>query len=197
MDRHLEAGAEAVETEALHPVRFRPDSFPTGGDVRPDGGVRPEGGSRAAELSRGPSLSRAGAEGAVPRGESGPLRVVVADDADGVRDLICLLLDLEPDFTIVGRAANGAEAIDLVAETGPDLVILDVAMPVLDGIAALPEVRRLVPGARVVVFTGFSAHTVRDEALALGADDVMEKGLGSGPLVDRLRAVCRRPAPAA
>ncbi|ONH29926.1 response regulator [Pseudofrankia asymbiotica] len=125
------------------------------------------------------------------------MRVVVADDADGVRDLICLLLDLEPDFTVVGRAANGAEAIDLVAETGPDLVILDVAMPVLDGIAALPRVRRLVPGARVVVFTGFSAYTVRDEVLALGADDVMEKGLGSGPLVDRLRAVCRRPAPAA
>ncbi len=143
----------------------------------------------------GPGLAGAGAEGAVPRHGAGPLRVVVADDADGVRDLICLLLDLEPDFTVVGRAANGAEAIDLVAETGPDLVILDVAMPVLDGIAALPRVRRLAPAARVVVFTGFSAYTVRDEALALGADDVMEKGLGSGPLVDRLRAVCRRPAP--
>ncbi|MBL7488437.1 response regulator transcription factor [Frankia sp. AgB1.9] len=125
-----------------------------------------------------------------------PVRVVVADDADGVRELICLLLDMEPDFTIVGRAANGAEAVDVVAQTGPDLVLLDVAMPVLDGIAALPRIRRLVPGARVVVFTGFSAYTVRDEAVALGADDVMEKGLGAGPLIDRLRAVCARSAPA-
>ncbi len=125
-----------------------------------------------------------------------PVRVVVADDADGVRELICLLLDMEPDFTIVGRAANGAEAVDVVAETGPDLVLLDVAMPVLDGIAALPRIRRLVPGARVVVFTGFSAHTVREEAVALGADDVMEKGLGAGPLIDRLRAVCARSSPA-
>jgi len=125
-----------------------------------------------------------------------PWRVVVADDADGVRELICLLLELEPDFTVVGRAANGVEAIDLVAATGPDLVLLDVAMPVLDGITALPRVRRLVPRARVIVFTGFSAHTLRDEALALGADDVMEKGLGSGPLVERLRAVCQRPATA-
>jgi len=132
--------------------------------------------------------------GPAPPSGPAPLRVVVADDADGVRELICLLLELEPDFTVVGRAANGAEAIDRVAETGPDLVLLDVAMPVLDGMAALPRVRGLAPRARVVIFTGFSAHTVRDEALALGADDVMEKGLGSGPLVDRLRAVCRRSA---
>jgi DNA-binding NarL/FixJ family response regulator len=121
---------------------------------------------------------------------------VVADDADGVRELICLLLDMEPDFTIVGRAANGAEAVEVVAATGPDLVLLDVAMPVLDGIAALPRIRRLVPGARVVVFTGFSAYTVREEAMALGADDVMEKGLGTGPLMERLRAVCAGSAPA-
>ncbi|WP_307874517.1 response regulator transcription factor [Frankia nepalensis] len=141
-------------------------------------------------------LGVAGGPGSSNGAGSAPLRVVVADDADGVRELICLLLDLEPDFTVVGRAANGAEAVDLVAETGPDLVLLDVAMPVLDGIAALPRVRRLAPSARVVIFTGFSAHTVRDEALALGADDVLEKGVGSGPLVARLRAVCQRQAPA-
>ncbi|MBX6389174.1 MAG: response regulator [Frankia sp.] len=119
---------------------------------------------------------------------------MVADDADGVRELLCLVLDLEPDFTVVGRASNGAEAVDLVTRTRPDLVLLDVAMPVLDGIAALPRVRRAVPGARVVIFTGFSAYTVREEALGLGADDVLEKGLGTPLLVDRLRALCCRPA---
>jgi DNA-binding NarL/FixJ family response regulator len=119
--------------------------------------------------------------------------VVVADDADGIRDLLCLLLDMEPDFTVVGRACNGAEAVEVVARTEPDLVLLDVAMPVLDGLAALPEVRRAVPRARVVIFTGFSAHALRDQVLALGADALMEKGIDTGPLVDRLRKVCRAP----
>jgi DNA-binding NarL/FixJ family response regulator len=144
-----------------------------------------------------PSQSEAsvGLGGAAPGGE--PLRVVVADDADGVRDLICLLLEMEPDFTVVGRAANGVEAVDLVAETTPDLVLLDVAMPILDGIAALPRVRRLAPGARVVVFTGFSEPTLRADALALGAMDVVEKGLGLSLLIERLRDICHRPLPAA
>jgi CheY-like chemotaxis protein len=137
------------------------------------------------------AASRDGVDRYVLDSAAAPVRVVVADDADGVRELVCLLLEMEPDFTVVGRARDGAEAIDVVLRTGPDLVLLDVAMPVLDGIAALPRVRRAVPTARVVVFTGFSAYTVRDQALALGADDVLEKGLGTGPLIERLRAVCR------
>ncbi|ADP84270.1 response regulator transcription factor [Pseudofrankia inefficax] len=171
-----------------------------GADEAADGGTAggPDAGADGGTAGSVRSGGLAGAPGSAfttPYGPA-PVRVVVADDADGVRELICLLLDMEPDFTIVGRAANGAEAVDVVAQTGPDLVLLDVAMPVLDGIAALPRIRRLVPGARVVVFTGFSAYTVRDEAVALGADDVMEKGLGAGPLIDRLRAVCARSAPA-
>ena len=64
--------------------------------------------------------------------------------------------------------------------------------------AALLELLRRhgASGEKVVVFTGFSAHTVRDEAMALGADDVMEKGVGTGLLIDRLRAVCARSTPA-
>ena len=127
---------------------------------------------------------------------AGPLRVVVADDVDGVRELICLVLELEPDFTVVGRAANGAEAIELVVETAPDLVLLDVAMPVLDGMAALERVRRLAPAAQVVMFTGFSEPTLRADALALGAVDVVEKGLEPNLLVERLRQVCHRSSPA-
>jgi DNA-binding NarL/FixJ family response regulator len=122
---------------------------------------------------------------------------VVADDADGVRELVCLLLGMEPDFTVVGQARDGAEAIARVIETSPDLVLLDVAMPVLDGMAALPEVLRRAPGARVVVFTGFAEPSVHAEALALGAHDVVVKGLGLASLVDRLREVCARPSPAA
>jgi DNA-binding NarL/FixJ family response regulator len=117
--------------------------------------------------------------------------VVVADDADGLRELMCVLLDTEPDFTVVGRACDGAQAVDVVAETAPDLVLLDVAMPVLDGLGALPQLREIVPDACVVIFTGFSEQSLRDEALALGADALVEKGVATGPLVETLRDACR------
>lgn len=129
------------------------------------------------------------------RGRPGPYRVVVADDADGLRELLCLLFDTEPDFTVVGRATNGAEAVEVVSRTGPDLVLLDVAMPVLDGIGALPRVRRAAPEAHVVIFTGFSGGSLREQVLALGADELMEKDLSTGVLLDRLRQMCRRPRP--
>ncbi len=122
-----------------------------------------------------------------------PRRVVVVDDADGVRDLLCLLLGTEPDFVIVGAASNGAEAIEEVVRTAPDLVLLDLAMPVLDGIGALPRIRRAVPRAVVVVFTGFSEAALLDRVLALGADALLEKGLATGPLVDQLRQLCASP----
>lgn len=129
------------------------------------------------------------------RGRPGPYRVVVADDADGLRELLCLLFDTEPDFTVVGRATNGAEAVEVVTRTEPDLVLLDVAMPVLDGLGALPRVRTAAPRARVVIFTGFSGGGLREEAMALGADELMEKDLSTGALLDRLRQMCRQPRP--
>ncbi len=118
-------------------------------------------------------------------------RVVVADDADGVRELVCILLDTEPDFTVVGRACDGAQAVDVVAETAPDLVVLDVVMPVLDGLGALPQLRQIAPDACVVVFTGMSEQSVREEALALGADALVDKDVATGPLVEALRDACR------
>ncbi|WP_462166550.1 response regulator transcription factor [Frankia sp. AiPs1] len=119
-----------------------------------------------------------------------PRRVVVVDDADGVRDLLCLLLGTEPDFVIVGAASNGAEAIDEVVRTDPDLVLLDLAMPVLDGLGALPRIRHIVPRAVVVIFTGFSEDAVLHQVLTLGADALLEKGLATGALVEQLRQLC-------
>lgn len=130
-------------------------------------------------------------EPADPAGLRLPLtRVVVADDADGVRELMCLLLDTEPDFTVVGCACNGAEAVEVVGDTLPDLVLLDVAMPVLDGLGALPLLRRIAPDACVVVFSGFSEASLREQALALGADAMLEKGVATGSLVAALRTAC-------
>jgi DNA-binding NarL/FixJ family response regulator len=123
-----------------------------------------------------------------------PVRTLVADDDDGVRDLVALLLELEPDFDVVARARNGAEALSLAEETEPDLVVLDVSMPVLDGLAAASGIRRFLPAAHLVMFTALTDAELEDQARAAGANAVLEKGaVGVQTLVQRLRAEVVRP----
>jgi DNA-binding NarL/FixJ family response regulator len=118
-----------------------------------------------------------------------PVRVLVADDSVGVRELLVLLLNMEDDFTVVGQARDGVDAITLAESLQPDLVILDVSMPRLDGIEALPQVRAVCPGSRVVIFTGDSDTTMESEARAAGAAAVIAKDMGATTLVERLSAL--------
>ncbi len=118
-----------------------------------------------------------------------PWRVVVADDADGLRDLICLLLDLEDDFQVVGAAGDGAGAVEVSVAQRPDVVVLDLAMPVMDGMAALGELRQRLPGTRVVVCTGYDVNTVGTAVMSAGAAAVLQKDGGFTELPARLRAV--------
>src|SRR5437764_10928003 len=118
-----------------------------------------------------------------------PDRVLVVDDAAHLRDLLTLLLDIEDDFEVVGTAADGAQALQIAAGLAPDVILLDLAMPVMDGLAALPELRRQLPDARIVIFSGFEHEALAEQALAAGADDYIEKGASVTQLVDRLRAL--------
>jgi DNA-binding NarL/FixJ family response regulator len=110
----------------------------------------------------------------------------VADDSVGVRELLVLLLNMEDDFTVVGQARDGVDAVELAESLQPDLVILDVSMPRLDGIEALPQVRAVCPGSQVVIFTGDSDTTMESEARAAGAAAVIAKDMGATTLVERL-----------
>jgi DNA-binding NarL/FixJ family response regulator len=112
--------------------------------------------------------------------------VLVADDSVGVRELLVLLLNMEDDFTVVGQARDGVDAIELAESLQPDLVILDVSMPRLDGIEALPQVRAVCPGSQVVIFTGDSDTTMESEARAAGAAAVIAKDMGANTLVEHL-----------
>lgn len=121
------------------------------------------------------------------RGASPRDRVLVVDDAANLRELLTLLLESEDDFAVVGHATNGEQAIELSGQFQPDVVLLDLAMPVMDGLSALPAIRTAAPESRIVIFTGFDQGALVDEALAKGADAYLEKGASVTSLVDLLR----------
>jgi DNA-binding NarL/FixJ family response regulator len=104
-----------------------------------------------------------------------PLRIVIADDQASVREGLVLLLGGLPGIEVVGAAADGEQALDLVATREPDAILLDLHMPVLDGIAAT---RRLVaehPGVAVIVLTTYADDTSVLEALRAGARSYLTK----------------------
>jgi DNA-binding NarL/FixJ family response regulator len=116
-----------------------------------------------------------------------PVRVLVADDSAGVRELLVMLLNMESAFTVVGEARDGLAAVALAESLQPDLVILDVNMPRLDGIEALPRVRDASPQSHVVIFSGnVDDDGLEREARAAGADAVISKDTGALTLIERL-----------
>lgn len=106
-----------------------------------------------------------------------PIRILLVDDAQEMRAIVALSLRLAGTFDVVGEAANGAEAVDLTAATKPDLVLLDLSMPVMDGLQALPLILERSPETVVVVFSGFDELQLGREARARGASAYVEKGM--------------------
>ena len=124
----------------------------------------------------------------------GTVRVVLVDDMVELRAMIRLTLERSGHFTVTGEAGDGRAAIELAADQQPDLVLLDVAMPVMDGLEALPHLRTAAPDARIVMLSGFSESRLGADAAAGGAAAYLEKGLSPQSLVDRLLEVLGRPA---
>ena len=110
--------------------------------------------------------------------------------------MIRLTLERSGHFTVVGDAGDGRAAIDVTADTRPDLVLLDVSMPVMDGLEALPHLRRVSPDSTIVMLSGFSEARLGADAEAGGAAAYLEKGLPPQALVDRLLEIvaARRPS---
>lgn len=103
------------------------------------------------------------------------VRVVVVDDHPDVRGVIKALLGMEERYDVVGQAADGRAGIKAVGKEQPDVVLLDLAMPVMDGLTALPEIRRVAPAAKVVVMSGFGTDATVHTAMAQGADAFLHK----------------------
>jgi DNA-binding NarL/FixJ family response regulator len=113
-------------------------------------------------------------------------RVLVADDVADMRFLVRTALERSRRFTVVAEAANGAEAIAAAGRTQPDLAVLDLAMPVMDGLQALPRIRREVPTCTVVVLSAFDTDAMQEPALRAGAAGYLAKGLPPKDLVAQL-----------
>lgn len=115
--------------------------------------------------------------------------MVIADDAPDVRMLLKTVLE-EEGFDVVGEARNGQEAIELGKREKPDVLLLDLSMPVMDGLEALPQIVGDSPHTAVLVLSGFVSEEVRARVRGLGATDCFEKGTDLDGLLAKIRAAC-------
>jgi DNA-binding NarL/FixJ family response regulator len=120
-----------------------------------------------------------------------PVRVLLVDDQALFREALATLLEVRPEIEVVGEAANGAEAIDKVAILRPDVVLMDLHMPVLDGIAAARRLRVEQPDTRVLALTTFDDDEDVFAALRAGAVGYLLKDVTGDRLVEALLAAAR------
>lgn len=123
-----------------------------------------------------------------------PCRVLIADDVEALRQLWTHLLGAEADIEVVGQAADGRSAVDMVGALRPDVLVLDLSMPGLDGLEVIRTLRREAAGTAIVVASGFAASRLAPLALELGAVAYFEKGQPGEELVRAVRDACPRMA---
>jgi DNA-binding NarL/FixJ family response regulator len=116
------------------------------------------------------------------------IRLVIVDDSARTRAGLCALLATWPEVEVVGEAMNGQEAVRLVEERQPAIVLMDLQMPIMDGVQATHLIKQRWPDVSVIVVTMYAADQA--DALAAGADAFIVKGNGPEPLLATLRAIC-------
>lgn len=117
------------------------------------------------------------------------IRVLIADDQELVRTGFRMILDGEDDLQVVGEARNGQEAVELARQHGPDVVLMDVRMPVVDGISATRELTASGEASKVLILTTFDLDEYVYSALAAGASGFLLKDVKASALVDAVRTV--------
>lgn len=118
-----------------------------------------------------------------------PIRLLLVDDQRLLRDGLRTLLELEADFTVVGEAENGQEALALYGSLRPDVVLMDIRMPVLDGVAATRQLRARWPTAQVIILTTFDDDEYVFDGLRAGAQGYLLKAVSSDELAEAIRTV--------
>ena len=128
---------------------------------------------------------------ASPHHSPSPIRVLLADDEGLVRSGFKVLLDLEDDITVVGEATTGAEAVERARATRPDVIVMDIRMPQLDGIEATREIAKTtgLQQVRILILTTYDTDAYIFEALQAGASGFLLKDAGPAELLHAVRVV--------
>jgi DNA-binding NarL/FixJ family response regulator len=116
-----------------------------------------------------------------------PISVFLVDDVAALRELIRFGIEEDPGFEVVGEAGDGRAALEGIAETRPEAVLLDLSMPDMDGLEAILHIREGDPAIVIIVLSGFSADRMAPRAMERGADGYVEKGTP----IQELREVTR------
>jgi DNA-binding NarL/FixJ family response regulator len=119
------------------------------------------------------------------------LRILVADDHESVRKGVCVILGTRGDIEVCGEACNGQEAIDKAQELKPDLVILDITMPVLSGIDAAEEIRRILPHVPILFLSMHQGRQLIAEAKRIGVRGYVRKSDAVATLLNAVDALLR------
>jgi len=131
------------------------------------------------------------AQNAPPGTDPPVIRIVIAEDQAVVRRGAVLLLSMEPDMEVVGQACNGVEAVDLARLLHPDVVLMDLHMPVKGGVAATREITQALPGTQVLVLTTLDDDETVFEAVRAGAHAYLLKDAAEDELLETIRALRR------
>lgn len=122
-------------------------------------------------------------------GDNTTLKVLICDDVTEIRMLVGLALSQDAGLEIVGEACDGAQCVERARELQPDIVLLDLNMPVMGGLEALPLIAQAAPGASIVAFSGFEGRVLAQLAIDQGAHGYIEKGVSVPELVSRLKDI--------
>jgi DNA-binding NarL/FixJ family response regulator len=117
-------------------------------------------------------------------------KILIVDDSQLVRSHLRVLIEGQPELSVCGEAENGREGIDKAIKLSPDLIVMDLLMPILNGLEASREIKRLLPSIPVVMFTTLADPLLQNEALDAGVDAVVSKSEGALTLVSSIKQLC-------
>lgn len=120
--------------------------------------------------------------------ESGKIRVMIVDDHTIVREGLTTLLEVQPELTLVGEAADGGKAIELCDQLAPDVILMDLMMPEVDGVTAIKSIMKTHPEMRILALTSFMENEMLQAALEAGAVGYLLKNISATELVEAIQA---------
>lgn len=120
--------------------------------------------------------------------EETSLGVLICDDVDEMRTLLRVVIEQSPRLRVAGEARDGSEAISLAQLVQPDIVVLDLSMPVRSGLDALPEIKAVAPTAEIIAFSALDRSVVEKEVLQAGASSFLQKGADPDEILAAIEA---------